>query len=194
LIPDLSVLVASIHTRYRNFGLAIQDQLFSQYLDLTPEDRKRVEVMVLTDTKSLSIGHKRNALVHAATGRYVVFVDDDDRVSDSYIAALLAATEFDTDVICFNSSVTLDGGPPRLCRFSMQYGHDFDAYDEYLRIPNHLCAVRRVLAREVRWGDIDFGEDRDYSTRLLPYLHSEHRIDQVLYHYDYNRETSESIR
>lgn len=194
MIPDLSVLVASINTRYRTFGLAIQDQLFTQYRELPPQDMARVEIMVLTDTKSLSIGQKRNALVHAATGRYVVFVDDDDRVDDRYIATLLAATAFDTDVITFNSSVSLNGEQPKLCRFSMRYQEDHNTADEYLRIPNHLCAVRRVLARETGWGDINYGEDRDYSTRLLPMLHSEHNIDQVLYYYDFNKETSESKR
>jgi glycosyltransferase involved in cell wall biosynthesis len=186
--------VCSTHTRYRNFGLAIQDQLYPQYQSLPPADQARVEIMVLTDTKSLSIGHKRNALVHAATGRYVVFVDDDDRVSDDYLASLLAATEWEPDVVCFTSSVTINGGPPKLCRFSMRYRQDRDTPDEYLRIPNHLCAVRRVLAREVGWGDINYGEDADYSKRLLPYLNSEYVIDQVLYYYDFDQETSESIR
>lgn len=194
MIPDLSVLVASIHTRYRTFGLAIQDQLFTQYRSLPPEDLARVEIMVLTDTKSLSIGYKRNALASASTGRYVVFVDDDDRVADSYIASLLAGTETDADVITFNSEVSLDGDPPKLCRFSMRYRQDQNTADEYLRIPNHLCAVKRVLAREVGWRDINYGEDRDYSTRLLPMLHSEHKIDRVLYYYDFNEETSESKR
>lgn len=192
--PDLSVLVASIHTRYRSFGLAIQDQLFTQYRSLPPQHIERVEVMVLTDTKSLSIGHKRNALLNASTGRYIVFVDDDDRVDGSYIASLLAATETDADVITFNSSVSLDGDPPKLCRFSMRYRQDYNTADEYLRIPNHLCAVKRGLAREVGWGDINYGEDRDYSTRLLPLLDTEYHIDKVLYHYDFNEETSESKR
>lgn len=189
---DLSVLVCSIHTRYRNFGLAIQDQLFTQYRALRPYDRERVEIMVLTDTKSLTIGHKRNALVAAATGRYVQFIDDDDRIADDMLAQVLAATDSQADVIAFQASVTINGGPPRLCRYSLTYGQDYNTDDEYWRIPNHLCAVKRVLAQATQWGDINYGEDRDYSTRLLPLLHSEHQIDRVLYYYDYDQATSES--
>lgn len=192
MTADLSILVASIHTRYRGFGLAIQDQLFGQWREL-PQPQ-RVEIMVLTDTKSLSIGHKRNALVKASTGRYVVFVDDDDRVSRDYLASILDATASNADVIVFNSSVSLNGEEPKLCRFSMSYRQDRNTIDEYLRIPNHLCAVRRNLALATTWGDIDYGEDRDYSTRLLPSLTSEHKIDKVLYYYDFNQETSESKR
>lgn len=192
MTPDLSVLVASIHTRYRNFGLAIQDQLFSQWKALPNPDR--VQVMVLTDTKSLSIGHKRNALARAATGRYIQFIDDDDRVAANMMASVLEATSTDVDVITFRASVRINGGPPKICRYSRTFGADYNTEEEYRRIPNHLCVVKRELALDTTWGDVDYGEDRDYSTRLLPRLKTEHEINQVLYFYDYSDRTSESKR
>lgn len=189
---DLSVLVLSLHTRYRTFGLSIQDQLWTQYAMLPIRDQRRVEILILTDNKSLTIGAKRSILANAARGRYIQFVDDDDRVADDMLAAVLAATRSGTDVITFLASVTLDGGPAKICRYSASFHQDYNTEEEYRRIPNHICAVRRELAVETGWGDLTWGEDRDYSARLLPRLETETAIDRVLYHYDYSGETSES--
>lgn len=190
---DLSILVLSTHTRSKTFGPRIQEQLFSQYEALQPVQQARVEIMMLTDTKSLTIGEKRNVLAEAATGRYVQFVDDDDRVEPDMIRTVLAATLTRADVITFLVSVTLDGGPPKLCRYSKDFGHDYNLADEYRRIPNHICAVKADIARATGWADINYGEDADYSKRLLPRLATECTIERVLYHYDFNRATSESI-
>lgn len=191
---DLSVLVLSVHTRYRTFALRIQDQLWSQYENLAPPDKASVEVLVLTDAFGLTIGAKRNALVGIARGRYVQFVDDDDQVDPDMMRSVLRATATNCDVISFHVSVTLDGGPAKLCRYDPTFGHDYNTPDEYRRIPNHICAVKRVLARETGWSDVNYGEDADYGKRLLPLLNSHHEIPKVLYHYEYDRGTSESQR
>src|SRR5688572_23555139 len=82
---DLSILVCSVHTRYDNFLLKIEKQLFDQYKALSEPDQHRVEIVVLTDNKMMMLGHKRNVMVELAQGKYIVFVDDDDRISDDYI-------------------------------------------------------------------------------------------------------------
>lgn len=191
---DLSVLVCSIHTRHDNFALTLQKELWCQLASLATIDQDRVEIMVLTDNKVMSIGRKRNTLADAATGRYIQFIDDDDRIESDMLATVLAATATDADVLAFQASVRIDGGVPRICKYSKEFGHDYNTQDEYRRIPNHIPAVRRELACRARWGDVSYGEDRDYSQRLLPLLATEHQINRVLYHYDYNRRTSESRR
>lgn len=192
--PLLSVLVLSVHTRYRTLALRLQDQLWPQWDALAPPDKRAVEVLVLTDAFGLTIGAKRNALTGIARGRYVQFVDDDDRVEPDMMREVLRATATDCDVITFGVSVTLDGGPAKPCRYDPAFGHDYNTPDEYRRIPNHICAVKRVLAQDVGWSDVNYGEDEDYSKRLLPRLHSHHEIEKVLYHYEYESGTSESKR
>jgi hypothetical protein len=44
-----------------------------------------VEHLALLDNKRRTVGEKRDALLRAARGRYVAFVDDDDDVSDDYV-------------------------------------------------------------------------------------------------------------
>jgi glycosyltransferase involved in cell wall biosynthesis len=188
---DLSILVCTTHTRYRTFGLSIQDQLWPQFEALPPGQRERVEILILNDSKSMMLGRKRNALVDLSLGKYVAFVDDDDRIEPDYLASLLDATDSDADVITLLVSVSLNGEPPKICRYSKDFECDRNTDDGYERLPNHICCVKRELSAQVDYPSVIYGEDAPYSKLLRPLLKTEYAIDRVLYHYDYSAQTSE---
>lgn len=147
---------------------------------------------MLTDTKGMMLGHKRNVMVDIAQGAYVAHVDDDDRLEPDYLQSLLDATASDADVITFLVSVSLNGDEPKICRYSKDFESDANTADGYLRLPNHIMAVRRELARKVSFPSIPHGEDAGYSKLLKPLLRTEYAIDRTLYHYDYDDRTSET--
>lgn len=188
----LSILVPSTHQRYDNFNISIQDQLFGQYNKLSHEQQKEVEILMLVDTKSQMLGEKRNNLTALSKGKYIVFVDSDDRLDPDYIATLLDATQHDTDVITFNASVSLNGETPKICRYSSRYKSDYNTSTEYHRLPNHICAFKRQLAIQFPFPNTLYGEDSGFSKSIKNAIKSEHYIDRVLYHYDYNQETTET--
>lgn len=191
----LSILVPSVHTRRATFGPIIQDQLFGQWEALTEHDQRRVEILMLTDTKSMMLGDKRNVMMEIAQGEYLQFVDDDDRVEPDMIKTILQAIDdHHPDVVTFLSSVVINGGEPQICHFSTRWRKDSNTETGYRRIPNHLCATRRDLARKVSYPSVIRGEDGGYSKLLLPHLKTEHHIDRVLYHYDFSSETTETQR
>lgn len=190
---DLSILICSTHTRYKTFGPAIQEQVWPQYEALSEVDQARVEIIMLTDNKQMMLGEKRNVLVDMAQGDYVQFVDDDDRIEPDMVKSVLEAIDAThADVITFHASVKINGGASRVCRYSKDFGKDYNTSSEYRRIPNHICCVRRDLARSVSFPNILKGEDSGYSKLLLPQLKTEHAIGRVLYHYDYSDETTET--
>ena len=189
---DLSILVCSVHTRYDTFLPKIEKQLFEQYQQLSEADQHRVEIVVLTDNKMMMLGHKRNVMVELAQGNYVVFVDDDDRIADDYIAELLAATASKADSIVFQAEVSLNGEPPKLCYYSKDVRRDYNRPDSYHRIPNHICCVKRSAALKSSFPNVLYGEDAGYGKLLLKHLKTEHKIDKVLYYYDYNADTTET--
>lgn len=189
---DLSILVCSVHTRYKTFLPKIQDQLFDQLNGLSEADQQRVEIIILTDNKQMMLGHKRNTMIDIAQGKYIVFSDDDDRLADDYIAQLLKATESNADCIVFTAEVSLNGEPPKLCYYSKDYRADYNKPSVYYRIPNHICCVKRSVSLKSSFPNVLYGEDAGYSKVLLPFLKTEHKIDKVLYHYDYNLETTET--
>lgn len=188
----LSILVCSVHTRYDNFLLKIEGQLFDQLKALPEADQERVEVIVLTDNKQMMLGHKRNTMIDIAQGKYIAFVDDDDRIADDYIATLLKATESNADSIVFTAEVSLNGEKPKPCYYSKDFKRDYNKPNAYYRIPNHICCVKRSVSLKSSFPNILYGEDAGYGKVLLPFLKTEHKIDAVLYYYDYNADTTET--
>jgi glycosyltransferase involved in cell wall biosynthesis len=156
-----------------------------------PED---VEIIYLLDTKSMSVGAKRNRLVQMAGGTYITFVDDDDRVTDDYLSSLVDATSQNTDVIVFPVKVSLDGARPKPCYYSITYPKDQNYVWGYERLPNHIMCVKRSIATKVGFPEINRGEDSLYAKRLKPFLETEYNIGKVLYFYDYNSRTTETQR
>lgn len=189
---DLSILVCSVHTRYKTFLPLIQDQLFGQYNALPAADQERVEIIVLTDNKKMMLGHKRNTMIDICQGKYIVFVDDDDRIADDYIAALLKGIESGADAIVFTAEVSLNGEPPKPCYYSKQHKRDYNKSNAYYRIPNHICCIKKSVSLKSSFPNILYGEDAGYGKVLLPHIKTEHVIDRVLYYYDYNADTTET--
>lgn len=190
----LSVLVPSVASRRSSFLPKIMDQLYGQHEALSEDDRRRVEILVLADAEGFDLGTKRNEMVRLARGEYVAFVDDDDRVSPDYLESLLEGTKFGADVITFDAHVSVNGGEPKLCRYSTTFEKDENTKNEYRRIPNHLSAVRRELALRTPFPSRNKSEDSAYSAALRPLLKSEHHIPKILYFYDFNVNTTVAQR
>ncbi len=189
---DLSILVCSVHTRYKTFLPLIQDQLYDQLAALSEADQDRVEIIILTDNKKMMLGHKRNKMVDIAQGKYIAFVDDDDRLAPDYIAQLLTATATDADSIVFKAEVSLNGEPAKICDYSKDHRRDYNHKDGYFRIPNHICCIKRSVSLKSSFPNVLYGEDAGYGKVLLPFLKTEHKINKILYYYDYNSETTET--
>jgi GT2 family glycosyltransferase len=191
-VIDLSILVCSVHTRYKTFLPKIQDQLYDQLAALSEDDQQRVEIIVLTDNKQMMLGHKRNTMIDIAQGKYIVFVDDDDRIADDYIAELLKGTASDADAIVFTAMVSLNGEPAKPCYYSRDYKVDYNKTAAYYRIPNHICCVKKSVSLKSSFPNILYGEDAGYGKLLLKHITTEYKIDKVLYYYDYNADTTET--
>lgn len=188
----LSILIPTVHNRRNTFLPRILDQVYSQYDKLSPEKQKEVEILVFMDNKTIMLGDKRNLMIEQAQGEYVVFIDDDDRISDKYIDSILMATYENKDAIVFLCEVTVNNGIPKVCYYSKDYIRDYNDVNNYYRLPNHICAVKKEIAEKVEFPSIAYGEDSGYSKKLKPLLKSETKINEVLYYYDFNSETTET--
>lgn len=131
------------------------------------------------------VGKKRNDLLKRANGKYIVFVDSDDKVSQNYVSLIIEACKADTDCIGINGIVTTNGANERKWFISKQYGSWYEQNGIYYRTPNHISPVRRELALQAGFPEIAFGEDAEYSRRLFPLLNTELIIEQPIYHYKY---------
>lgn len=177
----LTVAILSITARVRTFLPTLIQKLSAQAED------KPVELLVLLDNQRSSIGAKRNALLLAAHGQYLAFVDDDDDVADEYIESLLGSINANPGVDCivFDAWVTQNGGHGKTCRYGLEYSNE-DRADGYYRRPNHLCCVRASVAKTVSFDDISWHEDFHWADAIGPQLCTQARIEKVLYHYRYD--------
>jgi len=142
------------------------------------------------DSGQISIGEKRQRMLEAATGEYVVFIDDDDWISTDYIALILEAIKEKPDVVGIQIHHLIDGKLHGHTFHSIEYDHWFDEPDKkhpcrrfYYRNPNHINPVKRELALLAGYPQIRFGEDHQYSIKLLPHLNTEVYIKKVIYYY-----------
>ncbi len=179
----LSILIATMPVRAAKLAnlRALLDR------QLTPE------VEVITDSSmNYNIGIKRNKLLSLATGKYVVFIDDDDLISSDYIDQVVLACSMynkdqdNPDCIGISGVISTNGGQERQWHISKDYQMWFERCGVYYRTPNHISPVKRELALQAGFPEISFGEDYEYSMRLLPLLKTEVKIPGILYYYRYD--------
>lgn len=182
-IPLLSILLPSVTCRAELFA-----QLHA--FVLAQAQGKPVEVITAVDNKEISIGKKRQNLLVAAKGEWVVYIDDDDMVSADYVDSILAALQSNPDCVGFKIECRMNGGAPQMASASMKYKHWGDNQDgfRFVRSPYQKTPIRRNLALLVGYPDLRYAEDKVFAEGIIKHLKTEVYVDRVLYIYRYRAE------
>jgi len=183
----LSILVCSLLERNNTFLNKLINSVESQIGD------NPVEFLVFSDNAKRSIGAKRNDLLRLSKGKYVSFIDDDDRISDTYIKDILnEIVNWSPDVIVFDAEISFNGSNNKLVKYGREYDY-CEKSDAYYRHPNHLMVHKKENITEF-FNNINFGEDDEWASRMLPRIVTQSRINKILYFYDYNTSTKKIIK
>ena len=176
---ELSILICTLPDRKDKFD-ALK---FS--LDLQVQASGGV-VEILSDDGDGSVGAKRNRLLDRSTGRYIAYIDDDDRVPLDYCPMILKATAKGVDCVGIQGVLMENGREGWKFRHSITVGRwcKDKSNHIYFRTPNHLNPIKREYALATRFPDISYGEDRSYSDRIRPLLKTEEFIEATLYYYN----------
>jgi glycosyltransferase involved in cell wall biosynthesis len=146
-----------------------------------------VEILHITDSGECSTGQKRNQLIARASGLFIAFVDDDDRVSPDYVTRICEAIERRPEIDCIGirGVITFRGSHLREFIHSLRYTDYFSCNHTYYRPPYHLNPMRREIAARYRFPDISYSEDIDWALRIRRdgVLKVEEFIDAPLYFY-----------
>lgn len=183
----LSVLICTVTTRVTKNLPNILASLEKQI----PAGCEDVELLYLGDNRLMDIGEKRNHLMKTAKGKYIVYVDDDDRIAPTYIPELLEAAKSDMDSIVFYVEITTNGKRPLLVKYSKDLLDKTVSWG-YERKTNHIMAVKRSIALQHPFPEQVRGEDFGWAAKICPVMKSEKKIDKILYYYDYSTSESES--
>jgi glycosyltransferase involved in cell wall biosynthesis len=175
----LSILIPTIEKRH--------EMLQSLLSDLRKQIGDNEIEIIVCDIKNATIGDKRNRLLNAATGEYLVFIDDDDTISDDYIYCITQALEGSPDCCSLNGIITTNGHNPKRFVHSIKYNSYFEKDNVYYRPPNHLNVIRSVIAKQFTFPTKNFGEDTDWAMQICKsgMLKTEVEITDTLYYYVY---------
>lgn len=180
--PELSILIATQGRRNDQFR-GIVRELSEQAVE------KPVEIVAYWNNGELPIGEIRQALLQEARGRYVCFVDDDDKVPSYYVDEILA--NMGADYIGFRVKLFNDGREMPPVYHSIKYGVWHNDGAGYYRGVTHLNPLKRELALKGSFGSKGIGEDESWSRTVTPFVRSEKFIDKDMYYYYHDRnETS----
>lgn len=189
----LSVLIPTLPSRATLLAQLVK-KLEKQIFSLGP--LPEVEVLIFEDNKIHSVGAKRTRLLEEATGEFVVFIDDDDDISDDYVMDILRAIQNHPEIDCIGmrGMITTNGQNPCQVVYSLRNRSLFSSGGVYFRPPCHLTPLRRTIACKYPYLDVNIGEDSEASMRMIrdQALKSEFFIDKVLYHYKFSPKNSEA--
>lgn len=150
---------------------------------LKAQANSSVEMLAVCDSGEKTIGAKRNELLEAAKGDYVVFVDDDDMVSPFYVFGILEAIKQNPDCCGIEGIITINNVGPKKFIHSIQYQDWFEKDDIYYRCPNHLNPIKREIALDTKFPDQSWQEDKVFSEALKGKLKTEVYIRGPIYFY-----------
>lgn len=190
-MAEFSILIPSIPERTAK-AAALFNKLVAQ------ADKKPVEVLMLTDNRSLPLSKKRNALLSLSAGRFIAHLDDDDDVSDDYVDSILAeiVRSPNINVICFDQIADLGDGKPYRVSTSLAHENQ-DSYllpdgsrGDIVRKPWIWCAWNGSLARQTVFTSSSYGEDWVWLQDMLKKSRTEIRIPRVLHYYFWSKDTT----
>lgn len=177
-----SILICTLEERSRLFE-RIYNQLKIQIAEHSLENE--VEILYCKDNREHSVGFKRNLLIQEAQGEYTCFVDDDDIVHRNYVQMICNALEQKPDCVSLIGIITFDGHSPTPFIHSIEYDNYFFQNGKYYRPPNHLNVMKRSIALQFKFPEINMGEDTDWAMRIAQakVLKTEVKINEPYYFY-----------
>jgi glycosyltransferase involved in cell wall biosynthesis len=187
-MKESSILILTLPTRIDSYARLIKS-LNQQVIENNL--MHRVQILTLGDTKEISVGEKRNILLNKSIGRYVCFIDDDDVIATNYLSVIMSALDSNADVITFCGDY-VENEIRTPFSISMVHRGNYNHTNMFYRLPNHLCPVKREIALSCQFTDKNFGEDSDYAEKINNYLKNEFHIQEKLYFYMYDSNTSQT--
>lgn len=179
MTPLLTILIPTLPVREK-YLTRLVDQLLDQRKDYP------ITIQVDSDT-DCQIGTKRNKMMAGATGDYVAWIDDDDRISDRYLELIMKGIKTKPTHCSLVGEITFNGQRPQKFIHSTDYTSMYEEDGIFYRPPNHLNTIRRDLAIQCPFPDWNFSEDSNFCFQLQAkgFLTNEYKIHETIYFYDF---------
>ena len=193
--PILSILICTLPSRVTQYLPTIITDLNKQC------QRQECELIYLGDNKRMTVGEKRNWLLDMASGDYVSFVDDDDKVSPQYAEIALQAIQQYPETACFGIGgfKTQEQSPECLFNFDPSHGKSFkglnaDGKRSMNWLPNHICIWKYAYATRVKFPNKSLGEDHYWAEEQFRLGYTFMQLKEQMYTYNAGSHTETRMR
>lgn len=181
-MTKLSILIASLGRRHKQL-----QELLDGLMPQVDKFKGNIEVIVYRNNGKQSIGEYRQALLEEAKGRYVCFVDDDDKVPDYYCEEIMNA--LGKDYVGFKVLLTNNEIERPPVYHSIRYSGWYQDARGYYRGVTHLNPIKRSIALKGDFRNTNgSGEDEIWAVQVRPFVKTENYIDKFMYYYRHNTE------
>lgn len=150
-----------------------------------------VKLFILGDNRNTTTGWKRNKLTEMAVDAgctHRAFCDDDDLISRQYLDLNMPGVYGDFDCNSLVGIYSINGytNPNKhLFYHSIKYDRWWDDANGYYRSINHLNTVKLSLVHDIKFPEINTGEDGKQAEALVAAnrLGTEYEIKEPFYFY-----------
>lgn len=163
---------------------------------LLVSELKRQGGLVITDASDIDLGSKRESLYKQGIflAPYCVQVDADDWITADFVKSINEASVSKADVINFVEYVDVDNKPKQVTLRSLVFPwNGAKMPNTFCFSPNTKSVIKSELAVIPSFLKGCNGEDLAYGRDIRPYIKTEFNIGRVLYYYEYNTETSQTL-
>lgn len=176
----LSILIPTIPERAEKFT-----KLYNRISTLAP---KGVEILFDSTPKydslgGISVGEKRQKLIEMSKGKYFVFIDDDDNITDNFFSILLPQLKHNKEIICYRVKAFIDG-KEHIIDQSIKNENEQLKEDITKRYPSVMNCYRKDVALRSKFSKLNNGEDFKWSMSLG--IQNEIYLTDILQIYNYN--------
>lgn len=181
-----SILICTLDERIEQF-IKLYSTLMRQIVANGLQDQ--IEILYFKDNRERKVGYKRNELLRRSQGKYVCFIDDDDDVDPQYIRMIYEQLQKDPDCVKLIGLMTTNGKDPQKFIHSLMYGERYGWEDgAWIRPPNHLNPMKRMVAIQFAFPESNFGEDKEWALAIARsgLIKTEASVEKPYYFYQYD--------
>jgi glycosyltransferase involved in cell wall biosynthesis len=189
----LSILIPTT-TKRQNFFNSIINSVVKQI-----DDKKDIEVLGLLDNYTKTIGEKRNNLLNICSGKFTLFLDDDDRLTEDFLEQILLSINNnpDADCIVYDMLCIINKCRTIHSKFGIEYEYTkMDPWttencsiiteepEIWYGKPSHNMVWSSKISKSCVFPSCNSGEDFAWVKQAWPKLKKQVRIDKIIYYYD----------
>lgn len=182
----LSILISTVLIRKNMLELLLKNIKINKY----------TEVIVFLDSFQFTIGEKRQKLLEKSKGKFVVFIDDDDKINQDYCNIITnIILENDIDYIGYKIKRILNNKIYPIEFRSIKYEHCWSNEKISYRHISHTNPIKSEIAKKFKFQNINRGEDNDWCEQIFQskLIKKEFFLDEIMYEQIFNDQTSLSI-